>query len=87
MLSEARSARSLSSTLALSRGLIFQRCSLHPASIRLHGPEQQADVVLIPDAIYRAYAACKSNSISSDGGHRALAPSRPVPREFAIRDS
>jgi len=36
---------------------IFQRCSLHSASIRLRGPEQQADVVLILDTIYRAHAA------------------------------
>lgn len=28
-------------------------CSLHPGSIRLRGPKQQADAGLISDAIYR----------------------------------
>lgn len=49
----------------MAYGLIFRRCSLHSVSIRLHGAEQQADVGLISDAIYRARSAWKSNSILS----------------------
>lgn len=85
MLSEAP-LRPLCRTLALSLSRpIFQRCSLHSASIRLHGPEQQADVVLISDAIYRAYATWKSNSISSTADIARSHLRRSVPREFAIR--